>query len=130
MTTYMLRPYAGRMRTRSRFQEGVHVPVNVSITEDTFHISAYLPGIRAEDVEIEILEDRVAISGEFAEMAEDEGMRLLRTELPTGRFHRSFRLGAKLDSEKAEAIVKDGILSLSVPKAEEARTRKIAVRAK
>lgn len=128
MTTYMLRPYASRLR--NRYQEGVHIPVNVSIAEDVFHISAYLPGIHAEDVEIEVLEDRVAISGEFAEMAEDEDARLLRAELPTGRFHRSFRLGTKLDSEKAEAVVKDGILTLSVPKAEEARTRKITVKAK
>lgn len=128
MTTYMLRPSAER--TRSRFHDGVYVPVNVSISDDVFQISAYLPGIVAEDVEIEILEDRVSIEGDFADLPEAEGQRVLRAELPVGRFHRSFRLGAKLDSTKAEASVENGILSLSVPKAEEARTRKIAVKVK
>ncbi len=127
MTTYMLRSFPGQTRTRAN--EGVYIPVNVSLSEDTFHISAYVPGIQADDVAIEILEDRVVIEGDFAALAEQEDARILRQEIPSGHFHRSFRLGAKLDAAKAEAIVKDGILSLSVPKAEEAKTRKIAVKA-
>jgi len=124
----MLRPFAARSRSRS--QEDIYVPINVSLNDDIFEISAYLPGVSAEDVEIEIIEDRIEIEGEIPELELEEGQRLLRRELPAGQFHRSMRLGSKLDSGKAEATVTDGILHLSVPKAEEAKTHKIAVKAK
>jgi len=127
-TTYMLRPFGSR--SRSRFQEDIYVPINVSLSEDTFQISAYLPGVSAEDVEIEIIEDRIEIEGDIPEFELADGQRLLHRELPSGHFHRSMRLGSKLDSAKAEATVTAGILHISVPKAEEAKTHKIAVKAK
>ena len=117
-----------RTRRETRLEENVYVPVNVSGNDDEFVISAYVPGIKAEDLQIEVLEDSVSIEGEFV-MPEDESMSLYRQEQPTGRFHRSLHLRSQLDAAKVEATVKDGVLSLRVPKAEEAKTRKISVKA-
>lgn len=116
------------LRRRSRFAESVYIPVNVSANDDSFVISAYVPGIKAEDLQIEVLEDSISIEGEFI-AEEDETMRLVRQEQPTGRFQRTLRLRSQLDAAKVEAEVKDGILTLRVPKAEQAKTRKIAVKA-
>lgn len=118
-----------QLRSRSRMAESVYIPVNVSSNDDAFVISAYVPGIRADDLQIEVLEDSISIEGEFI-AEEDESMRLLRQEQPTGRFQRTLRLRSQLDAGKVEADVKDGILTLRVPKSEQAKTRKIAVKAK
>lgn len=117
-----------QLRRRSRMAESVYIPVNVSSNDDGFVISAYVPGIRAEDLQIEVLEDSISIEGEFV-AGEDESMRLLRQEQPTGHFQRNLRLRSQLDASNVEAEVKDGILTLRVPKAEQAKTRKIAVKA-
>lgn len=129
MTTLMYHPLAARRQRRFN-SESVYVPMNVSASEDAFEISAFVPGIKAEDLDIQVLEDRIIIEGEFVELPEDDGMRVLSQEMPLGHFQRSLRLRSKLDSTKAEAVVKDGILTLSVPKAEESKTHKIAVKAK
>lgn len=129
MTTLLYHPLATRRQNRFA-NEGIYVPVNVSASEDAFQITAFVPGIKAEDLDIQVLEDRIIIEGEFSERSEDEGMRLLRQEMPSGHFHRSLRLRSKLDAAKADAVVADGILTLRVPKAEEAKTRKITVKAK
>ena len=129
MTTLMYQPLSARHPRRFN-SESVYIPMNVSASEDAFEISAYVPGIKAEDLDIQVLEDRIIIEGEFVELPEDDGMRVLRQEMPLGQFHRSLRLRSKLDTTKAEAVVKDGILTLNVPKAEESKTRKITVTAK
>lgn len=129
MTTLMYHPLATRRQRRFE-NESVYVPMNVSASEDAFEITAFVPGIKAEDLDIQVLEDRIIIEGEFTDLPEDDGMRILSQEMPLGQFQRSLRLRSKLDSTKAEAVVKDGILTLSVPKAEEAKIHKIAVKAK
>ena len=126
MTTLVYRPLSHR---RTRFNEEVHIPLNVSASDDEFVISAFVPGIRADELEIEVLADRILIEGEFLAPAEEEGLRLLRQEMPVGRFQRSIRLRSQLDASKAVAEVKDGLLTLTVPKAEHAKSRKIAVKA-
>lgn len=118
-----------RMHRSTRQMDGVYIPLNISANEDTFVISAFVPGIKAEDLQIEVLEDTIEIEGEFGSIQE-EGMRMLRQEQPTGTFHRSLHLRTRLDASKAEAEVRDGILTLRVPMAEEAKTRKITVKAK
>ena len=117
-----------RTRRQTSVEENVYIPVNVSGNDDEFVISAYVPGINAEDLQIEVIEDSVSIAGDFA-IPEDESMTLYRQEQPTGRFQRSLRLRSQLDASKVEATVKDGVLNLRVPKAEEAKTRKISVKA-
>ena len=100
--------------------------VNVRDEEDTFVLSALVPGLKAEDLNIQVLEDVVRIEGEFQANEEDY---LLR-ELPSGSFSRVLRMPAEIDADKVEAKITDGVLTLRLPKAESARPRKIKITAK
>ena len=82
-----------------------------------------MPGLKADDLTINILEDVVTVEGEIKQ---DENEYLLR-ELPSGSFRRSLRLPAPVDADKAEAKIADGVLTLTLPKAESARPKKIKV---
>ena len=100
--------------------------VNVRDDEDGYALTAIVPGLTAEDISIQVQEDIVTIEGEFKH---DELDYLLR-ELPAGKFHRSLRMPVELNAAKAEAEIKDGILTIRVPKAETARPKLIKVNVK
>lgn len=128
--TYFYTPYPYRLARRwALAQDDRHdfsLPVNVSEKEDGFLLTALVPGLKAEDLNIRILDDVVTLTGEFKA---DDNEYVLR-ELPHGSFSRTLRLSAPLDSEKAEAKIAAGVLSLQLPKAESARPRTIEVKAK
>ena len=94
--------------------------------EDAFVLTALVPGLKADDLTINILEDVVSIEGEYKQ---DENEYLMR-ELPSGKFHRSLRLPAAVNSDKAEAKIADGVLTLRLPKAESALPKKIKIAVK
>ncbi len=100
-----------------------HLPVNVRDEGEAFVLTASTPGLRAEDLKVQVLEDVVEIEGEFRG---DENEYLLQ-ELPEGRFQRDLRLPTALEAEKVEAKISDGILTLRLPKAESARPKTIKV---
>ena len=100
--------------------------VNVRDEEDTFVLSALVPGLKADDLNIQVLDDVVRIEGEF--QASDEEY-LLR-ELPNGSFQRALRMPSEIDAEKVEAKIADGVLTLRLPKAESARPKKIKIAVK
>ncbi|MBN1231636.1 MAG: Hsp20/alpha crystallin family protein [Anaerolineales bacterium] len=107
--------------------EGVHIPVDVVLKGDDFVISAYLPGIKAEDVDIEIQEKTVSISGEFTRAEEDDAAYLLN-ERPYGKFNRILRFAKALEAEKANAEMKDGVLTLIIPQADHVKAKQIVVK--
>ncbi len=100
--------------------------VNVRDEEDTFVLSALVPGLKADDLNIQVLEDVVRIEGEYRANEEDY---LLR-ELPLGSFRRVLRMPTEIDADKVEAKITDGVLTLRLPKAESARPKKIKILAK
>jgi HSP20 family protein len=100
--------------------------VNVRDEEEAFVLSALVPGLKADDLNIQVLEDVVRIEGEF--QASEEGY-LLR-ELPNGSFHRTLRMPAEIDADKVVAKITDGVLTLRLPKAESALPKKIKITAK
>jgi HSP20 family protein len=107
----------------------VHIPLDVKDEKDAFVLFAVVPGLNAEDIEIEILNDTVSIRGEFKrEVEEDENY--LRCERPSGQFHRSLRFATKLEADKADAKLENGILSLRIPKVPEAQPLSIKVNTK
>ena len=114
--------------TNNRYPD-IHIPVDVIVDGDDYLITAYVPGIAAEDVKIEVLENTVSISGEFA-VEETENAEYLLRERPSGSFSRKLRLPLLMDTAKAEAEVKDGVLSLRVPQAEETKAKQIKVKVK
>jgi HSP20 family protein len=87
-----------------------------------------VPGLEADDLEIEILNNTLAVRGEFKPV-EGENVKFLMNELPSGRFARVITLPTALDPAKAEATIKNGILTLRVPKAEAHRPKAIKVTA-
>lgn len=97
--------------------------VNIREEDDAYILSALVPGLKAENLNIQVLENVVSIEGEYkAEEAE-----YLLSELPSGSFRRTLRLPAEVDSEKVEAKIADGVLTLTLPKAESARPKKIKI---
>ena len=107
----------------------VQIPVDVIADGDDYRITALVPGVKAEDLQIEILEDVVSIKGEFASYLEEDA-KILRQERPSGNFERTMRLPAMLNAVGAEAEVINGVLNLRVPKAEEAKAKQIKVKVK
>lgn len=100
--------------------------VDVQTDDDSYVISALVPGLLAEDLNIEILNNTVTLRGEF-ESTEIDSAKYLMSELPTGRFGRVITLPTALDPARAEASIHNGVLQLRVPKAESHRPRTIKI---
>ncbi len=133
--TYLIAPYPYRMARRwarltdCEQPEDSHrytLSVDLHEQEDAYVLNALVPGLKAEDLNIQVLEDVVTIEGEFKG---EENDYLLR-ELPHGSFRRTLRLPASLDASKAEARIRDGVLTLTLPKAESARPKNIKITVK
>jgi len=106
----------------------IHLPLDVTVDDDSYVIDMIVPGLEPDDVDIEIVEKTIIISGEFE--AVDEDVKFLRRERPSGKFRRVIRLPKLLNMEKSEANLEKGILSLRVPVAEEALPKTIKIKAK
>ena len=85
-----------------------------------------LPGMRKEDIEISLHDGMLTISGERKSETR-EGDKAERTERYIGRFRRSITLPTRVDANKVSATYKDGILTITLPKAEEAKPKQIQV---
>jgi HSP20 family protein len=103
-----------------------NLPVDVREDEDAYILNALVPGLKADDLNIQVLDDVVTITGEFTA---DESEYLV-CELPHGSFRRTLRLPVPLDASKAEANITEGVLTLRLAKAESARPRTIKVAVK
>lgn len=101
--------------------------VDVLANDEGFSLRALVPGLASEDLNIEVLNNTVAIRGEFKGLDEQEDSRYLTCELPHGRFSRIVTLPTALEPGKAEASLKDGVLKLWVPKAEAHKPKSIKV---
>ena len=96
--------------------------------EDTLEIRLNLPGSAAEDVNVEV-EDRVlTVSGEISNALDEENERYTYRERSFGAFKRHVRLGDTVDVENIDATYMDGVLSLTLPKLPEALPKQIAVK--
>ena len=128
MTLY-LQAYPYRQMAR-RWAENREQTLRINVREDAeqgaYVLSALVPGLKAEDLKIQVLDDVVRIQGEYKM---DESNYLVR-ELPNGSFARTLRLPASIDAERVEADITNGILTLRLPKAESARPKQIKIQAK
>lgn len=140
MMTMYISPYrrmANLRRAMDRlFEENIAEPtehdmllaLDVHANDDDYTISALVPGLSADDLNLEVLNNTVTIRGEFKSPEEKDTDYLMR-ELPAGRFSRVITLPIALDAAKAEANIKDGVLILRVPKSEAHRSKTIKVTA-
>jgi HSP20 family protein len=123
--TFYLQTYPYRRMAR-RWAENREqtLGINVREADDAYVLSALVPGLKSDELNIQVLEDVVCIQGEYKL---DESNYLVR-ELPNGSFTRTLRLPAAIEADHVEADITDGVLTLRLPKAESARPKQIKIK--
>jgi len=107
---------------------GVFPPVNLYESGDSYVLTAELPGLRTEDIDVSVERDRVTLRGERRiEYPKDASLH--RVERGAGAFRRTVQLPLEVEGEKVEAIYRNGVLTLRIPKAPEHQPRRISVKA-
>jgi HSP20 family protein len=107
---------------------GVFPPLNITQDGENFYLRAEIPGVKPSEVSISALRNRVSISGKREIPREHDRVSYHRKERPEGVFDRVVTLPSEVDAERVDARYADGILTLTLPKAEQAKPRQIAVR--
>jgi HSP20 family protein len=103
--------------------------MNVTEDKDNYYLRAELPGLKADELDISVTGDTLSIAGERKLPAEDGKAQYHRKEREAGRFNRIVSLPAQVDPGKVEARCTDGVLTVTLPKAEVAKPKQIAVKA-
>ena len=111
------------------FNGGRRLPVDVHADDEAFVITAAVPGLTAQDLQIDILDDLLTLRGEIKAEENGHGEALLREIAPVAEFSRKLRLPEPVDADQAEAKVENGVLTVRIPKAESARPKQIEVKA-
>jgi HSP20 family protein len=101
--------------------------VDIEEQDDAYVLEAELPGIKREDVNIEVVGNELSITGEIKEK---EHNALRRRTRRTGRFEYRVRLPEQVDASKIEASLEQGVLTIRVPKSERAQRQKIEIKSK
>lgn len=101
--------------------------LDVQADDEGYTITALVPGLEADDLDLEVLNQTVTIRGQF-NSTQKEDVKYLMCELPAGNFSRSITLPTEVNAAKAEANIKNGVLKLYVPKAEEHKPKAIKVK--
>lgn len=108
----------------------IAVPVDLWETSDAYFLRADLPGLTADDIDINVTADTVSITGEMKPAQDVSKDGWLRQERRHGRFQRAFTLPTQLEANKIEATFENGVLHLVLPKAEAVRPKQIKITAK
>ena len=107
---------------------GVFPPVNVTQDNENFYLRAEVPGIEPSELSISALKNRVSLSGKREIPQEHDRVSYHRRERAEGTFSRTVTLPAEVDAERVDARYGAGVLTLTLPKAEEAKPRQITVK--
>lgn len=111
------------------FAAGRYWPaLDVSERDDAVVVRAETPGMKPEDIDISVQGNTLTISGEKSEREEDKGEDHYVSERRYGSFRRAVSLPSEVDSEKVQAECKDGVLTVTLPKSEKARAKRIPVK--
>ena len=97
-------------------------------TDDNIEICMDLPGLKADDIDIDVTGRSVRISGKREEEKEEKGKTFHRVERHSGSFSRSITLPCAVEEDKVAADYQDGVLKVTLPKAAEAKTHKVKVK--
>ncbi len=109
---------------------GFNAAFEVKESKDAFVFKADLPGIKAEDLDVKLTQNRLTVSGKREAEKTEKGDTFYTFERSYGSFVRSFTLPEGVDAEKVEADLKEGVLTLKVPKKPEAQPKQINVKSK
>jgi HSP20 family protein len=107
---------------------GVFPPMNVTQDGDSFYVRAEIPGIKANELQITAVKNRLSIAGRREIQNENEKVSYHRKERPEGSFNRTLTLPTEFDVDRVEARYANGVLTLKLPKAEAAKPRLISVK--
>ena len=120
---------AARDSTQQQMENTTAILPRVDIFEDEsgFTLTADLPGVGKDTLRVKVDGDNLSIEGEGS-VAVPEAMELVYAEIRAPYYRRSFTLSRELDASKIEANLKDGVLKLRIPKAEQARPRRIEIK--
>ena len=102
--------------------------VDVEENAEGYKVRTELPGLKLEDIKITLADNQLVIRGEKRREEEKKDATYHRVERVYGVFERAFHLSHAVQSDKIEATYRDGVLEVSIPKAEEAKSREIPVR--
>ncbi|MCW5980988.1 MAG: Hsp20/alpha crystallin family protein [Bryobacteraceae bacterium] len=108
---------------------GVFPAMNVTQDADRYQVRAELPGIRTEDLQISVERNKLVVSGKREMPGESDAVSYHRRERAGGSFSRSLTLPADLDADKVEANYANGVLTITLPKAEAVKARQVTVKA-
>ncbi len=112
----------------ARMRHNLTVALDVSEDEDAYNIIASVPGVSPDDIEITMEDDLLTIEGEIASGVDDENVRYHMRERRYGNFKRSIRFPLTVNADAIEADYNRGLLTLTVPKAEIVKPRRIEVK--
>ena len=110
--------------------DGAEAPIDMYHTDESVVVKASIPGVEPEDVDISITGDTLTIKGETKSEEEVKEEHYFRKERRYGAFSRSILLPTSLKTDKAEATFDNGVLTLTIPKAEEQKPKQIKVKPK
>jgi len=115
-------------RTRDR---RAYLPnVDIVETADELLVLADMPGVKAEEIDIQYEQGELTIHGKVEPRQDERATSYLMREYGVGDFYRTFKVGEGIDADKIHAAVKDGVMELHLPKSERLKPRKIAVATK
>jgi len=107
---------------------GVFPLTNVTEDSSNYYVRAELPGMKPDELNIQVTSDGISISGERKIPEEGNGVRYHRREREAGKFSRSINLPSEIDANAVEASLDNGILTITIQKAEVAKPRQIKVK--
>ena len=110
------------------YQGSAYPKVNVYEYDDKVGIVAEIPGLNKKQLNVDVEDGVLTISGDKHSTFEDDGAKVIRRELKQSSFKRSFELGELLDGDNIDASFKDGVLSVSIPKMEPEKPKKTFVK--
>lgn len=120
-------PAATLART-SQFLNGWAPAIDLYEDKDNFIVKAEIPGVTKEDIEVSLHEGALSISGERKGEEKHQGSGVYRAERFLGRFQRTVNLPKAVDAEKVKATYNDGVLTITLPKTEEAKPKQIEIK--
>lgn len=114
--------------TEETASDGLIPALDVVERENEFIVKAEMPGVKKDEIEVSLENGVLTIGAETqSETVEKDGDRVIRQERRYGKYVRSLRIGKEIDEKKIKAAYKDGVLELTLPKAETAKPKKISV---
>lgn len=107
---------------------GVYPLLNITEDNDNYYIRAEIPGQNPDELDLNVTGDSFTISGERRLDSQKEGVRYHRREREAGKFNRVVSLPGPVDTEKVSAQNKNGVLTVTLPKAEASKPKKITIK--